>query len=431
MFATEWENISIQNRKEKIYSIDLAPLISNVYEADDSLLAVGSTYTGGAVFFSSNKGRTWRTYELSNIFPFKGKFSLRKDDNLVIIAGYNFAYDCAQVSFLDINGNELKNFLFDGELLPYCKSFFDFEEDSYENLYFCGYGGSVFIYSVKENSWKKVLIDSNLVFSEIKVSFIVKDGEEKALFYILGGKKYNLQTKVFFSNDNLRTWQLLKDFKDFGQGVNLVDFSINVFDTLTPQLSYYVGTNDDTLCIWKFDPLTYSFETHYLEQITNQPLAIAVGEDKAVCVVDNKGRILFYNDSTKKYSVYSPKSTYQFSDAEIFSFLTLIIFSNGGQELNYKKFNFEIYAFGVDGAIFRNFKDYLLYVEPRDFNVESIPRKIVIFNILGEKVKTFEYSFPNSRLNEEEILENLPKGVYCLLILNNDMKIFIKKLVKF
>ncbi|MGB9771696.1 MAG: hypothetical protein ACPLX7_06935 [Candidatus Kapaibacteriota bacterium] len=404
-----WFTISPPERKEKIYSIDIPNRSVEIklqdYETTfDTISAVGWSSTGGSLFLTMDGGKTWNYWTIASMLPFSVKFL---DNRQVVLCGYNFLFDDAEVKIFDLSGNQISNFEFDGNNLPYSKNFFDCQITS-SNVFFAGYGGSIFKYSLEENVWSSIFVDSNIVFLKLKAFNLSSSQGIFPLGFLLGGRSFQIPTRLYYSNPDFSQWNLLYDFQKEFPGIELSDFWFNSwnFDNNFPE-GFVVGTIDDSVVIFRTNASERKFEIAFLQQNIEQPVGIyGLNDGKNLLVVFSNGEILSSSDKGYNWSFeniyYVGKS---FTGVNFYNHKSNDLLP----EIEWEKF--DAIAYGLDGTIAKYTKDFSLGILSGKLPSMQDYNEVEIYDILGRlvfKEKTDDFKFEN-------IKRKLPKGIFFII----------------
>lgn len=406
---SQWMDISPQARKERIYSIDV-PLkdtkvnIAKYPSVFDTIVAVGWSSTSGAFMLTFDGGKNWNIMPTASLFPFSVNFLGRQS---FVVCGYNYVFDDAEVRIFDLSGREISRFEFDGEDLPYTKNFFDcLVIDS--NIFVPGYSGSIYKYSLSEQIWKEIFVDSNIVFLKIKHFDLDLNQNGVSIAFLLGGKSFQFPTRLYFSNQDLTQWSLLYDFQAEYSGIEIADFWFYGwdFENSFPE-GFIVATIDDTIAIFRSNPQERTFEIVFSQQNIEQPIGIySFDSTKYFVVLLSNGEFIFSSDfgNTWQFEYFGavPKSI---TGAKFFYFRSEDLLP----EILWERL--EIIAFGLDGTILKYNRDFSLSVDVRRYAVDKPYDEIEIYDLLGRlifKAKTAQFDF-------KECGKNLHKGIFLVV----------------
>ncbi|MCX7907924.1 MAG: hypothetical protein N2560_00175 [Ignavibacteria bacterium] len=405
---SQWIEISPIGRKEKVFSLDIKAKnngvsVSNYSRILDTIVLAGWSSTKGAIFLSKNGGKNWEIWETPTFFPFSIQFL---DTNKLFVCGYNFLYDNSEVKIFDFFGNEVLGFNFDGQSLPYNKNFFDCLVDSCE-VFACGYGGSLFRYKVSDNSWEQIWVDSNSVFTKLKkYKFHSTNGDISVLF-LLGGKSYFSQNKIFFSDPETLQWSSVYDFKNNYPGISITDFWFYSWDySLNFPIGLVVGFLDDTLLILQTVPEERSFKKIYYEQTILHPLGIYLSENTSeIIVVFDDGKILLGKNFGDNWTYIEERISKQLTGVKFFTLQS----SDLLPEISWQKLI--VYGFGRDGFVAKYEKDQSLGVEIRKYFSNCEADRLEVYNLLGQVVYQGSYPF----VDYEEFVKICRSGIFLVV----------------
>jgi len=415
----QWKDISPIGRRERIYSLNLK---SSYFDSDcsssfvdfDTILAVGWSSSNGAYFLSFDGGENWSIWTDNTFFPFSGIFT---SENKILVVGYNFIFDNAELKIFDTYGNQLERFQFDGDNLPLIKSFFDcFEKDEF--FYAVGYGGSIFRFDKLNRTWDQIIIDSNIVGIKLK-KFLVRNGSyENSLLCILGGKSFQISNRIYILLDNLEKCELIYDFRTFSEGAEVNDFHFYGLSSDGFPLGYAVGVVFDTIVVWRSNDHLGVFEKVFERQSFDQPISVYSFENgKNVVVLFDNGGILFSSDYGKNWDYEQIPSAKQLTGG--------IIFCQSKSEPTYLHRELKFYGYGRDGFISTLSKEKTLGFFEKESKI-SIYDEVEVFDLLGNLVFRVKIGVPT-----EEIIKNLPRGIYYIAKKLNKYFIEIKGVINF
>ncbi len=428
---SDWKDISIRNRKEKIYSVDLKNkdvLLegNDLNKLTDTMAAVGWSSTNGALFISKDGGKNWDVHEIQVFFPFSVEFF---DTDKLFVCGYNYLFDNAEVKIFDLNGNQLTSFFFDGENFPYSKNLFDCVEDSFKILT-TGYGGSVFLYDKYEQKWEQIVVDPSKVFIKLKKFSFETDQGNTTLGFLLGGKSFMKTQTIYYSNPIFKDWQLLYDFGSNYKCTEVIDFWFykwNIENNFP--LGFVICFIDDTLTIFESNPDEQNFTKIYAEQTTSQPLGIFVSEiDRTIIIPFDNGKMLRSNDFGQSWK-YEDHSVGK-------QILSVKFFKYWNESLLPEIFwtNVVILGFGSDGFITKFEVELSLQVETNYHKRECDFDEIRVYDLLGKEIGRYDKQDFQRWLS----LKNFSDGLYfvvkfvdgspCSTIIYNYHKKFFKEM---
>jgi|GEM_PF-1501395 len=399
---SQWKDISPLSRKEKIYSINVKSRnfdadCNNPYFELDTILAVGWSSSNGAYFLSFDGGRNWTFWTDYTFFPFSGFFT---SDNKILVAGYNFIFDNAEVKIFDTFGNQLEIFRFDGEDLNLVKNFFDCLED--KNFYYAvGYGGSIFRFDKINRSWRQIFIDSNIVGTKLKKFNVRNDSVQSSILCLLGGKSFQIPERIYLSNDNFDEWKLLYDFKAISEGAEVYDYH---FYEISPDgfpSGYAVGFVFDTLIVWRANSQLRTFEKVFESQTFDQPISIYSFESgKNVVVLLDNGNLLSSSDFGASWRRDDFASAKQLTGGNIFC--------QSKSDSTYLLRELRFYGYGRDGFIsMLNTQQILGVIEIKPET--AVFDEIEVYDLLGNLV--FREKFGEQT---DEKIKKLPSGIYLV-----------------
>ncbi len=405
--AFGWKEISPLNRRERIYSLDVYTKNSEIKSSYflnvlDTIAAVGWSSTKGSFFLTKNGGKSWDIFETSTFFPFDVEFL---EGDKVMVCGYNYLYDNAEVRFFDFSGKEISVFSFDGQSLPYSKNFFDcLEVDS--KIVVAGYNGMVFVFDKIKSVWEKVNVDPNKVFLKIKkFNFNTSQGDIK-LCFILGGNSFAIQNSIYFSNPTFDEWNILFNFHNNFSNIEIADFWFYGWDIENnfPN-GFVVGTVDDSLIIAKSNPSSKEFEVVYLMQTFHQPLGVFVfDEGKSIIVSLDNGNFLFSDNFGSNWYYKELNFKKQFTSFNQFYFWSPDLLP----DIVWRKLC--LFGLGNNGLIAKYEEDISLGIENKRIPNECNFDKIKVYDILGRNVAEFY---------REELQKGidfkLPKGIFVIV----------------
>ncbi|MFN3270531.1 MAG: hypothetical protein ACK42G_08090, partial [Candidatus Kapaibacteriota bacterium] len=408
MVLSEWKDISIRNRKEKIYSVDVKNKDLNIKESDfekltDSIVAVGWSSTNGALFISNDGGRNWEVHEIQAFFPFAVEFL---DNGNLFVCGYNYITDNAEVNIFDLNGRQLESYAFDGENLPYLKNLFDCTVDSFKVLT-TGYQGSVLLFDKEEHKWEQILVDPSKVFIKIKKFTFNTSQGVLTVGFLLGGKSFLLPEAIYFSNSPYKDWQMLYDFGRAYKGIEVIDFWFYDWDIENNfPFGFVIGLIDDTLAVFEANPNEQNFTKIYFEQTTSQPLGMYCFEiNKTIIVPFDNGKLLKSENFGQTWHYVENNANKQLLAVKFFKYwsesLLPEIFWN----------NVIILGFGSDGFITKYDMDLSLQVETSFPKRECDFDEICVFDLLGREIGMFDRQNLDRWLN----LQNSIDGIYLVV----------------
>lgn len=403
----QWIDISPKGRKEKIYSVDLKTKDTEVsvdkyQRLTDTILAVGWSSTGGALLLSFDGGKNWSYYQIPTLFPFAGSFW---ENNQLVVCGYNFLFDHAEVRVYDYFGNQLDLFEFNGENLPYSKNFFDcLLNNGY--VYVCGYGGSIFKFDQSSNNWETVPVETNKVLTKLKKFEFNTSQGAVSLGFLLGGENYFSQNSIYYSNPDFTEWNLLVDFSKEYPGIEIADFWFYDWDIeLGFPRGFVIGNFDDTLLIFKTTS-EKNFEVIYKQQSILQPLGIFVSKtsSETIAIFDD-GKILLSPDFGKTWTFIEERIGKQLTGVKFFNYFSYDLMP----DIYWVKLN--ILGFGIDGFIAKFEKEQSLSVEFSKSQTADNCQEIEIYDILGRLVSRFNVN----EVNFENWNKNNESGIYLVI----------------
>lgn len=406
---SNWNDISPQGRKERIYSLDIPTKQKFVSLARystlfDTIFAVGWSSTTGTLFSTFDGGKKWNIYQLSSLFPFSVKFL---NNSQVVVCGYNYIFDDAEVRFFDLFGNQINSFEFNGESLPYSKNFFDCLVDSL-NILFCGYGNSIYRYSLSEHSWQQHFVDSNQVFLKLKKFDFKTQQGDVSLGFLLGGKSYQNPTRLYYSNPELSEWNFLFDCNERFPAFELSDFYFTNwdFENNFPD-GFLVGTIDDTIAILRSKPNERTFEFAFKQQNIEQPVGVfAFNQGENVVVLLSNGAFIVSGNGGVDWE-------YKFTDNIPKQVTGGLFFNFESEELLpdviWRKL--DVLAFGIDGTIQRYNGDYSLSVEAGNNISDQNCDEVEVYDFLGRLI----YKTIDTYWFDKNFVKGLSRGVYFVV----------------
>lgn len=408
---SQWNDISIKSTTARIYDLDVR--IRTTYQTFtiDTLAAVGWKYTSGFLYFSTNKGQKWDTLlATTDFFPFAVKFL---PTNKVLLAGYNYVQDEANVYVYDELTRQSLVFYFDGDALPYCKNFFDISIVP-SSVYVCGYNGKIFRWSLVSNQWEEMKTNSNLTFVQIKVAETILDTGFVVNGFALAGRLFDHPNQIFRLIAERNEWIKVFDFSTLSESFVVTSFDIFAGDSLHPFSLLVAGTSNDTLKLYKSTDYGNNWESVFQTTALNSPVGIF--HNRISYFVDDAGNIWKSND-------YGGTWYHIHNDSDM-DFYKLKIFTTSVDSANFRLEPTFIFGLGSNGKIKIYESNEVLSME------ELIQEKFVfefakIYDILGNEI--MEIASENEMNN---FFKECNNGLYLIQYSDSNRKVKTRKVIK-
>lgn len=407
----QWNDISIKSTSARIYDLDAH--IRATYETVtiDALSAVGWNYTSGFLYFSTNGGRKWDTLlTASDFFPFAVKFL---PTNKILLAGYNYVQDEANVYIYDELTRQSLVFYFDGNSFPYCKNLFDISLVS-SSLFVCGYNGKIFRWSLVENHWEEMQTTSNLVFVQIKVTETILDSDIVMNGYALAGKLFDHPNQMFRLNTETNEWMQVFDFSTLSESFIVTSFDIFVGDSLHPFSLLVVGTANDTIKLYKSTDYGYRWDLVFQLTTLNSPVGVSHG--RISYFIDDAGNIW----KSKDYGT----SWYQNHYDSLMDFYRLKVFTTSVDTANFRLEPIFLFGFGNSGKI-KIFESSDVLTKEEPIQMDFVFEFAKIYDILGNEIMEIA---SESQLNK--FFEGCSNGLYLMYYSDSSRTVRTRKVIK-
>lgn len=408
---SQWIDISIKPTSSRIYDLDAR--IRTTYETFtiDTLSAVGWNYTSGFLYFSTNAGRKWDTLLTTpDFFPFTIKFL---PTNKILLAGYNYVQDEANVYLFDEQNRQSLVYYFDGYSLPYCKNLFDISLVS-NYLFVCGYNGKIFRWSLVENQWEEMQTNSDLVFVQIKGLETILDTGISINGYALAGRLFDHPNMIFRLNSETNEWIQIFDFSTLSESFVATSFDIFAGDSLHPFSLLVTGIANDTIILYK--SIDYGKDWDLVFQIPTLNTPVGVFHNRVSYFIDDAGNIWESNDYGDTWG--------QIHYDSMMDFQRLKIFTTSKDSANLRLEPTFFFGLGNNGKIklFES-KEVLTNEETiqRDFVLEFAK----IYNILGNEIMEVA-----SESELYKFLEKCSNAIYLLHCFDKNRKVKSMKVIK-